>query len=503
MSFLDTLKLELNTSFTDNGAKVFRTSESSLVDLNFAVTGLRGASPDGIWRCFTRALVEDPELAIKWLFYARDIRKGLGERRIFRVIINHLAVRYPAETSRLISLIPIYGRFDDLWSLIGTPAEDQVIIYVKAQLQQDLKSMAHQYHVSLLAKWMPSSNGTKNAQRLAFRLMKKLNWTCKEYKTNISNLRRYIDIVETRMCNNQWEIINYPKVPSKASMIYRKSFDRHDHARYAKYIQDVASGHAKINAKVLTPQDIVWEYSHGQRWNPSCGLGPKDEVLEQLWKNLSAVNLYTRKLLVVRDGSASMADSLLYKSKATALTLATSLAIYFSEHIRGEFRNKFITFSSYPQLIDLSNCNSLLNKLELTYAYDDCSDTNIEAVFDLILDTARKGKYSQDDIPSDLLILSDMQFNPSRFNWDDKLFEVISAKYQEHGYKLPRIIFWNLGDRTDTVPMIHNESGLVMCSGSSPNAIKMIMSGELDPYKALKDTLNSERYQVISDILKS
>ena len=151
----------------------------------------------------------------------------------------------------------------------------------------------------------------------------------------------------------------------------------------------------------------------------------------------------------------------------------------------------------------MSNCDSLLQKLELTYAYDDCSDTNIEAVFDLILDAACKGKYSQDDIPSDLLILSDMQFNPSRFNWDDKLFEVIRAKYQEHGYKLPRIIFWNLGKSTDTVPMIHNELGLVMCSGSSPNAIKMIMSGELDPYKALKDTLNSDRYQVISDILKS
>ena len=104
-------------------------------------------------------------------------------------------------------------------------------------------------------------------------------------------------------------------------------------------------------------------------------------------------------------------------------------------------------------------------------------------------------------MPENILIFSDMEFDGHKFDWDTRLFEVISDQYAQHGYKIPRLIFWNLNSRTETIPVIKNELGLVLTSGYSVQAGKMIMSGELDPMKALEDILNADRYQPVSDAL--
>ena len=502
MSFMSELKNQLddkyNVSVTENGAIGYRTTTHPLLDLNFAVASLRSESEQKITKMFRSAFVEDPELAIKWLFYARDVRGGLGERRLFRVILEDLCFTYPEVADKILSLIPIYGRYDDLIQLATGEWKyrDKVVDILKAQLESDLAQMEIGRPVSLLAKWMPSVNAGRNAREAAMMIADSMRLTENQYRRKLSKLRKYIDLVESHMCAGDWSGIAYSKVPSRAALIYKDAFMKHDSDRYSEYIAQVEEGSTKINAGTLYPHDIVARYSPSAR--VSCALDP---TLEAMWKALPEVDLSGKQMLVVRDGSGSMFWQNAGKSNVNCLTVATALTIYFAERTTGEFKNKFITFSARPKLIDLLGYDTLHDKLIKTYAEDDCSNTDLYKVFTLILDTAVSANMDQSEMPENILIFSDMEFDGHKFDWDTRLFEVISDQYAQHGYKIPRLIFWNLNSRTETIPVIKNELGLVLISGYSVQAGKMIMSGELDPMKALEDILNADRYQPVSDAL--
>lgn len=502
MSFMSELKNQLddkyNVSVTENGAIGYRTTTHPLLDLNFAVASLRSESEQKITKMFRSAFVENPELAIKWLFYARDVRGGLGERRLFRVILEDLCFTYPEVADKILNLIPIYGRYDDLVQLATGEWKyrDKVVDILKAQLESDLAQMEIGRPVSLLAKWMPSVNAGKNARESALMIADSMRLTENQYRRKLSKLRKYIDLVESHMCAGDWSSIEYSKVPSRAALIYKDAFMKHDSDRYSEYIAQVKEGSTKINAGTLYPHDIVARYSPSAR--VSCALDP---TLEAMWKALPEVDLSGKQMLVVRDGSGSMSWQNAGKSNVNCLTVATALTIYFAERTTGEFKNKFITFSARPKLIDLLGCDTLHDKLIKTYAEDDCSNTDLYKVFTLILDTAVSANMDQSEMPENILIFSDMEFDGHKFDWDTRLFEVISDQYAQHGYKIPRLIFWNLNSRTETIPVIKNELGLVLTSGYSVQAGKMIMSGELDPMKALEDILNADRYQPVSDAL--
>ena len=502
MSFMSELKNQLddkyNVSVTENGAIGYRTTTHPLLDLNFAVASLRSESEQKITKMFRSAFVEDPELAIKWLFYARDVRGGLGERRLFRVILEDLCFTYPEVADKILSLIPIYGRYDDLIQLATGEWKyrDKVVDILKAQLESDLAQMEIGRPVSLLAKWMPSVNAGKNARESALMIADSMRLTENQYRRKLSKLRKYIDLVESHMCAGDWSGIEYSKVPSRAALIYKDAFMKHDSDRYSEYIAQVEEGSAKINAGTLYPHDIVARYSPSARVSRAL-----DPALEAMWKALPEVDLAGKQMLVVRDGSGSMSWQNAGKSNVNCLTVATALTIYFAERTTGEFKNKFITFSARPKLIDLLGCDTLHDKLIKTYAEDDCSNTDLYKVFTLILDTAVSANMDQSEMPENILIFSDMEFDGHKFDWDTRLFEVISDQYAQHGYKIPRLIFWNLNSRTETIPVIKNELGLVLTSGYSVQAGKMIMSGELDPMKALEDILNADRYQPVSDAL--
>lgn len=502
MGFMDELKKVLddkyNYSMTENGALGYRTTTHPLLDLNFAVSSLRSASEDKIAQMFRSAFVDDPEIAVKWLFYARDVRGGLGERRLFRIILEDLAQTYPEVAKRILTLVPIYGRYDDLWELLDSELSDQVIELIAECLKTDEAMMELGKPITLLAKWLPSTNAGTKARDLAIKISSSMRLTENQYRRKLSKLRKYLDIVESKMCAGDWSEIDYSRVPSRAALIYKNAFAKHDEARYNEYLESVASGESKINAGALFPHDIVNKYVVGDQVNI-----PKDATLEELWKALPTVDLSGKRVLVVRDGSWSMTNKAGGpNSKVSCLTICTALTIYFAERIDGEFHDKFITFSSHPQLIDLAGANNLHDKLVKCYSHTDCSNTDINAVFQLILTTAVDAGMKQEDLPENILILSDMEFDGRSFHWSERLFDSIAKDYESAGYKLPRLIFWNLNSRTETIPMIHNEMGLVLTSGFSQNSAKMIMSMELDPMKALLDILNSERYEAVSEALK-
>lgn len=499
-----TLDNEYNVSVTENGALGYRTTGKALLDLNFAVASLRSASENEIVNKFMKAFCEDKILAMRWLFFARDARQGLGERRLFRVVVSNLVKSNPEMVLPVIKLFSEYGRYDDMWCLLDIPEAAEVVYdIVDKQLTEDLKNMNAGKSISLLGKWLCSPNASsKQTKKYAKKIRTALGITEREYRKALSKFRKYLDVVEVKMSAKNWSEINYETVPSKANLVYNNAFLKNDEERRRDYLNKLEKGEVKINASVLYPHDIVHKYVDGSMW--STRLKSKDATLEELWKALPDTVQGCGNTIVVADGSGSMITPV-GGTSVRALDVANALAIYFAEHSSGQFEDKYITFSSRPQLVDFSNCNSLHDKIQTALTHNEVSDTNIEAVFDLILDTAVKNKMSQDDIPQNILIISDMEFNYAQdygHEMTQRLFETIAQRYAAAGYKLPRLIFWNVNSRTGTIPVKENELGVALVSGFSTNICKMVMSGETDPYKCLLDVLNSERYDAIEQAIK-
>lgn len=484
---------EFNQSYTENGALGYRTTGKNLLDLNYQVASLRSANERHIVDLFKKAFFEDKLLALKWLFFASDVREGLGERRLFRVVTKDFAKNNPEYIDHLLEYIPEYSRWDNLVELLNTSLECKVMEIVKKQLEEDKTDMSENKPVSLLAKWLPSPNtSSKETVKKAKRMCKLLDLSEKEYRQTLSSLRKYIDVVELKMSAKEWGSINYEAVPSRANLIYNTAFLRNDEERRRDYLSKLEKGEVKINAGVLYPHDIVHSYIEG-----GYQVKPYDAALESMWKALPNLVQDNNKTIVVADGSGSMTCSI-GKTNVTALTVANALAVYFAEKLSGEFKDKYITFSARPQLVDFSKCGNLKEKIELAYRYDEVANTNIEAVFDLILKTAQRVHMKQEDLPGNILILSDMEFDQAvHQKVGQKLFQAIRSRYEQSGYKLPRLIFWNLNSRTGTIPLIENDLGVALVSGFSVNIVRMVLSGELDPYKCLVEQLTGERYNKI------
>lgn len=498
----ETLNKEFNNSITENGALGYRTTGRALLDLNFRVASLRRTNESEIIDLFMKSLFEDKTLAIKWLWYASDIREGLGERRLFKVIIKHLALHHSWAITNLIQFIPEYQRWDYLFELFDTPLERKMLTIIQEQLNEDMNNMEQGKPISLLAKWMPSVNtSSKQTTALAKRVRHSLGMNEASYRKMLSRLRRHLDVVEVKMSSKAWGDINYETVPSRANLNYSNAFLRNDEARRECYLEALKKGKAKINSSVLFPHDIVHKYAPTHYCTKNT-----DPALEGMWKALPDMVNGNGNTIVVADGSASMVTPI-GDTNVTALSVANALAIYFAERSEGEFKNKYITFSECPQLVDFGQCGSLREKIEVALRHNEVANTNIEAVFELILKTAISNSMEQSELPQNILIVSDMEFdscvtansqrsygcNPPNV----KLFDTIAANYTQHGYKLPRLVFWNVNSRTGTIPVIENDLGVALVSGFSVNIVKMVLSGNLDPYECLLEQLMSERYAKI------
>ena len=499
----DVITDSTNYSETENGAYGFKTTKNKLVDLNFILASLRWADEDVIIKFFKAAYNQYPEYTLKWLFFARDIRCGIGERRFFRVCMNWLYDNHPEVVKSILNKVAEFGRWDDVIYLARVDGKYNelnkfIVNYVCEQLEKDIQAKENNKPVSLLAKWMPSNNtSSKETVKYAIFYQKQLGYSPKQYRKTLSSLRAYLDVVERKMSANQWDEVKYSAVPSKAMLNYRRAFENHDGERYIQYIEDVKAGKQKINAAALFPYEIVHAYV-GNALSPVDVLDESgiNETLEQQWKALP--ELFTEDTLVVRDGSGSMQWGM---GSVIPLDVSTALAIYTAQHNKGRFKDTFITFSEEAKLIKLEG-KTLYDNLMKVYEEDECTNTNIFNVFDLILQTAVKGNFSQEDIPRNVVIISDMEFDANSHTCRDetrrqRLFDRIEQKYNEHGYKLPKLIFWNVSSRTGTIPTIRNENGLTLVSGFSVNVLKMISSDELDPWLALKEVLDSERYKDI------
>lgn len=499
-------ELPYNVSITENGAIGYKSSGRALVDINYMTSSLRKKTDKELINLFQAAYYENSMYAWKWLFFLRDIRGGMGERYTFRRIIKYMADFRPHEMALFIPYIAEYGRYDDTWVLLDTQLNSLVIKMINAQLQEDIKNYTEGKPISLLAKWMPKRNAESHISRHYARLIiEGLKLDDKTYNRMLVKLRKKLNLVESLMCANQWSAIDYNSVPSKANLLYRNAFLKHDPERRQQYLEDLTNGKegVKINASTNFPHDVVHQYVKPSRYGWRYTLKKYDETLEQLWKNQKDTVQSAENIMVIQDGSGSMYQPVDGNSSVQAEEVATALSIYFAERCAGQFHNRFMTFGARPRFVDINNCQNLQEKIEVTLKNTDCSNTNIEAVFKLLLNTAIKNNMKQSDLPKTLLMISDMEFDFMVSGRTDKaMFEDFAKEYERYGYKLPRLVFWNICSRTGTIPIRENSNGVALVSGYSVNIMNMVLSNELDPYKCLLKQLNTERYQIIEDKFK-
>lgn len=496
-TFMSALQKENNFTYTENHAITHKTSLSALCDL-FALGGAyRNRTDEDCITLFDAAFKEDEVHALRCLFYLRDVRGGQGERRFFRVVAKWLATKHTDAMRRNMEFIPIMGRWDDFYIFVGTPLEDEAFKIMKHQLALDVSCKTP----SLLAKWLKSENtSSKESRHLAVITRNHFGMTAKQYRKTLSTLRERIRIVERLMSENRWDEIEFDKIPSRAGLIYRNAFARRDliKAKYEAYAKDTT---AKMNVATLYPHEIAHQAfeANYQPYESTNRL-----MLQKAWDNLP--NYYGDNIengIAVVDVSGSM--------RGTPMEAAVSLGAYIADKAHGPFANHFITFSGNPALVKFEGVD-ITDKLCRCVRADWGMNTNVEAVFDMLLNTAMKQNVKPEDMPNRVYIFSDMEFDQcvtsgpvDTGRWSDSgrlvgsrgintLFESMKAKWARYGYKMPSCIFWNLNARNNNIPAIGD--GFSYVSGFSPVMIQQILSGK-DGLDLILEKLDSERYAQI------
>lgn len=515
--YQQTLNEVNNFQQTENGATGYSTTGNDLVDLNFRVPSNHNNVKEEDIKKFIQVLKDDLVTGVKWMFYLRDIREGLGERDSFVSFFWVLNKYNPEVACKVLPLIPEYGRWKDVIDILAgvpdsSPLAESIYDLIEKQVREDVSNMALGKPISLLAKWLPSVNTTKHSRVLARRISKHLILTFESYRKMLSALRRYIDVTEVKTCGGKWNEIDYNKVSSNANARYVKAFMNHDPERRRKYLNALSSPvsiGAVMHASNLYPHEVYAKYSEasGDGLFGFCKV-KMDQGIEALWANLKNIDTIGNTMVVV-DGSGSM-ETNIKGSRIMAIDVARSLGVFFSERCTGEFKDKVIEFSAKPQYIDLTNCKSLADKYNTLIKYSDCSNTNLEKVFNLLLKTAIDNKLPQSELPQRILIVSDMEFDGATNIYGghnevmaqyQTLFESIKEKWSYYGYTMPNIVFWNVNSRTNTIPVTSNECGVTLVSGYSVNNVKMVLSGDINPWTALKSILESDRYNAIDTAL--
>lgn len=494
--FLNALKQGSNITKTLNDATTYHSTLSECLDLFYRVGALRQVSENEIANIVERAYVENKDYTLRILFFARDVRGGLGERRTFRVAMKYLSEAHTESVIKNLNLFSEYGRWDDLVTLYNTEIEsvkENIIKIIRLQLDSDLANMKSNQNVSLLAKWLPSINASKNETiSLAKEISKGLSMSYKTYRQTLASLRKYIDILENRLRTKDYTF-EYANQPAKAMLQYKKAFIRNDGERYMNYLNSVSKGKAEINTGTLYPYDIV-----RQILNYKGSISNEErKSLDVTWNALPNVSNNKNSIAVI-DGSGSMYWSYIKGATLLPYQVAISLGLYFAEHSTGAFANHFITFSHTPRLIEVKG-NDIFSKVKYVQTFNECSNTNIQGVFDLILSTAVSNKLPQEELPETIYIISDMEFDSCAYNGNQRCtnFELAKQKFNIAGYKLPNVVFWNVNSINEQVPVKSHESGALLISGSTAKIFDMVQSGDLNPEKFMLDIINSDRYNLI------
>ena len=515
---LEGIEEETTFGFTENGAITYTSTLNNNLDF-FAMASAKRDTPEDAVRLFIAAYQEDPATAILNLFYCRDVRGGQGERNIFRLCLGEIDRNY-LENEEFLKLIPEYGRWDDLMMLLlkfgGREKVSKVIAKIVAdQISKDLRSE----YPSLCAKWIPLGNCVSNKDKkiVAKTLVNILGMSEKNWRKIITPIRQKLNLVETKLTERDYSSIEYDKLPSRAFNKYKTAFFKNDEERIKEFLAAVSRGEKKLNANCIYPYEIVSQIRQKLRIDYYSGhssslfgrISPSDlTTYTEMWKALPEFNLKGNVLTVV-DVSGSMFTKISSSSNAEAIDVSTSLGIYTSEHNTGIFKNHYISFSEEPKLISLHPNFTIIDKLKYIYTTDAGLNTNVQAVFDCILNAMRNKDVPKEECPSVILIISDMEFDciehSAYYSHGRRSggtnYEEIRHKYSQYGYDMPQLVFWNVMSRHDNVPVRRDQNGVVLISGMSPAILRFISDGDINPEKFMFNVLYSERYLPVRRVI--
>lgn len=496
-TFLNNLREQNNYTETENGGTAHKSTLNKVYDMFAFAAAYRGRTDDDCILLFKNAFEANEMLALRCLFYMRDIRGGQGERRFFRVCYHWLAKNYSDIALKFMKLIPTYGRYDDLYCLVGTPIEKNMFDFLKEIISADIESCAWDSHagVSLCAKWLKSENASsKETNLLGNKTRKAFGMSHKEYRKILSRLRTRINIVEKLMSENRWNEIEFDKIPSKAGMKYRNAF-AHNDIIGEKYSQFIADKNSKVHASALYPYEIVHKATNYIDWGDRISITETErEVLNKYWENLpDYLDGKKCKMMTVIDTSGSMTSG---NGSYTPIDVAISLGLYCAERIGEPFNNCFISFASRPQFIETEGVD-FVDKVHRIYRQNLCDNTNLVAVFDLLKNTILTEGVKYNDIPNTIVVISDMEID-SMSNWRNKNtaateMERIRQEWAREGLDLPRLVYWNVDARHNIILDETNNDNITYVSGCSPIIFKSVLTGK-SGIELMLDILNSNRY---------
>ena len=505
MEFAKAIKEESNKTFTENGAVSLKSTNSALVDLFASIGALRTKSDDEVVKSFRSAFVEDRLLATKMLFYARNVRGGLGERKVFRTMLKDLATTNPEIVVKNIELIPVFGRYDDLYELIGTEAEFYMWSFLNTTIQNDIRSAVAGKPVSLCAKWLKSVNTSSHkSNELGKLTAKNLGMTERKYRKVLAGLRAQANLPEVNMFAKNGGAINIGLLLVRVMKDYGKTFQNEDPVGFAKFMEKVEKGEVTIKAGTLYPYDILmganltYEYPSGNRWDYSGTRSyphfkiDADAVLEAQWKALPNYVSGENNVLVMSDTSGSMESD-----NGRPMATAIGLAVYFAERNKGAYKDLFLTFSESPRFVNLSG-NSLAEKISNIESI--VANTNLESAFDLILKVAVDNNVSTDEMPKSLIIISDMQFDGAvgARGTSKTFFNSMKDKFASKGYTMPTVIFWQVSERGNAFQADRFDANVILVSGQSTSTFKGILSNiGKTPFDFMCETLADPIYDVV------
>jgi hypothetical protein len=453
-------------SVTANGAVTHSTSLSACLDMFFMAGATRRWTEDQIVDLFLKAYSENKNLAYRILFWARDCRGGAGEKRFFRTVAIYCVAHMKDEWNALVILCPEYGSWKDIFSIEDPNLES--LNWLKFQLEENANA-------NLLAKYFPRKGKWFSAMHKYMKL------TPKEFRQYIV---RKSTTVEQEICAGKWSSIDYAKVPSVAMNRYRQLFMKHDEARFTLFNENVLDGKTKVNASVLFPHQLYIAMQQGQN----------ETAVEAQWQALpNYMEGSSERILPVCDVSASM--------EGLPMEVSVGLGLYIAERNEGIFKNAFLTFSETPSM-EFVQGNTLKQKFNSIRRANWGGSTDLQATFNLILSRAIKHSLTEDDMPTKLLIISDMEFNDVEGYGGKTNLEEIQDKYAQAGYKMPQIIFWNVNGRLGNVPASMDQDKVGLVSGFSPAILKSILQGEVStPYQLMMTAIGDSRYDSVTKLL--
>jgi len=496
-TLLKSMKEVSNYKLTENGGVSYKSTLNGLLDLFGFGAAYRPRSDEDCILLFKNAFDEDPVHALRCLFYLRDCRGGQGERRFFRVVTRWLANNETAAMRRNLKYVPEFGRWDDLYVFVGTPLEKEAFDLMFHQLALDVECKTP----SLLAKWLKSENtSSANSRLLGMKTRRAFRMSSKQYRKTLSVLRSRINVLERLMSEGRWDEIEFDKIPSKAGLIYRNAFARHDLERikseknvqsYEDFAKDKNS---TVNAGTLYPCDVVHKATvcHGRDLDNTERL-----MVNKYWENLNDVfDKATFNGVAVVDTSGSMTWG---NGTIHPIDVAIALGMYCAEKCGKDspWYGHYITFSSHARLVPVTGVD-FVDKVQRIYRANLCDNTNIESVFDLILGLAVKNRIPDSEMPKSIVIVSDMEFDAARgyhCGPIETVMEGCMRRYREAGYTCPQLIFWNVNARNDNAPM-RDQKGITFVSGYSPVIFQQVLSSK-SGIDFVLDKIDSERYQCI------